>query len=1040
MINQKNTLVSFLEQVAVLNKNAVEIIASLNSVVTDRNSVVGVEYLNSDGTTTTYYLPTVGQLKTEIDLANSNIQRLAGLVDNNVYITDGTTSRKVYVDDLNREPEPINDLNKVTKFVSINNSFFEALSNPLLAVNIDLTGKIDRKVDKVLSRRYIVKFQKDDDGNYTSDAETSKADFEKKFLNQNNIFIEDFLSWYNNVDNYGLLRANEPYDEQVFSLDYAQLESYGVFDVLSVDNDTINNKMWYTLGSLTYYALDGTPKQLNINDYLITNKKNSATKWRVKEVSTALSKYRVILERVEGLDPVAVMSQSLKIYSPEVSTKSIKVSIGFDEYNVIFIKPINTDANILSSTWSYGTCFYSNNLSLDSNESVPMNKYYTETVFDYGTLLKDMITKVIPSKYGKKPNAPNLNSGNFKVIQINKHLTDVLNANKLKELYAQKSSVKSQLEQLNDAIVELTKEINTSYYKTYADKQSAIAQLNSLISQQETTTKLYYSLINQISALSSETTNESPKYRIRGFWNFPDAVTTGYEGYQKKQEVIQFEVQYRYGNKNGADADVTGIVLDKGGTGYFSPWVPLKTDVRKRKYNSALDFWYWEIEDVSDADTPNVNQLDIPIQPNERVEIKIRSISEVGWPDAALYSDWSNIMSISFPDDLGSVGTETDMILQSSTEDTLMAKIESTLNAKGLSNHLQQSFWFNDEYIAHMDDDLGTNFKDANGRMILLKDYLISLTTRIQRLEEQVSRAKGELVVKLFKNIDEKIISNGAIVNVSVVCEDYAVPMTGTTPRRYYNDLPVVIRDFYLEFKNIAKANQLGLVSSKLYAVGANNKFRNETYSHGALATYVDSNDLLHVQKDNQYIWISDTSGVENIYHSGNTAVNGWKFGGVADSGNKGVLESNWNLGLSGKSVADTAGGDYSESMNIFTEVVWTGNTDLLCTVHPYIESINDFIYAETDGEKGINPDSSFKIPINIYFQMSGGTGGVFTIPSNTSTSISVQKKLRFFLEPVNISKPFEFEIVFRIYRNRTYNLRAASTAVYMGGSGAGMT
>lgn len=1029
MINQQNTFVSIIEQIALLNKNAVEIIASLNDVVTDRNSVVGVNYLNSDGSTTTYYLPTVGQLKTEIDLANSNIQRLAGLVDNNVYITDGITSRKIYVDDLNREPEPINDLNKVTKFVSINNSFFEALSNPLLAVNIDLTGKIDRKVDKVLSRRYIVKFIKDDDGNYTSDAETSKADFEKKFLNKNDIYIEDFLSWYNNTDNYGLLRANEPYDEQVFSLDYSQLESYGIFDVLGVDNDTVNNKMWYILGTLTYYALDGSPKQLNINDYLIINKKNSATKYRIKEVSTAKANYRVILERVEGLDPVPVMNGGLKIYSPEVSSKSIKVSIGFDEYNIIFIKPINTDANIVSSTWSYGTCFYTNSLSLDSNESVPMNKYYTETVFDYGTILKDMITKTIPSKYGKKPNAPVLDSGNFKVIQINKHLTDVINANKLKELYAQKSSVKSQLEQLNDAIVELTKEINTSYYKTYADKQSAIAQLSSLITQQETTTKLYYSLINQISALSSETTNEDPKYRIRGFWDFPEAVITSYEGYQKNQEVIQFEVQYRYGNKNGADADVAGIKTTEGVTGYFSTWVPFKTDVRKRKYNSALDFWYWEVEDISDADTPNINQLDIPIQPSERVEIRIRSISEVGWPDAMLYSDWSNVMSISFPDDLGSVGTETDMILKSSTEDTLMAKIEATLNAKGLSNHLQQSFWVDDEYIAHMDSNLGTSFKDSNGKMILLYDYLKNLTDRIQRLEEQISRAKGELVVKLFRNTTEKIISNGAIVNISVTCEDYATPYSGSTPRTYYN-YTGVIKDFYLEFKNIAKSNQLGLVSNKIYAQGSNNKFRNTTYSHGALATYVDSEDLLHVQKDYQYIWFCDTSGVENLYHSGNTVGNYYNL--TVD--NRNILESNWNIGLSGLSVPDTAGGEYAEPINIFNDIFWSGSTNLLCSVHPYIESIDDFIYADTSGEKGIDPDTAFKIPINIYYQMSGGTGGTFTIPSNTSNTIAVQKKLRVFLEPVNLGRPFEFELVFKIYRNRTYNIRATAVNTTTGG------
>ena len=150
MINQKNTFVSLAEQLALLNKNSVEVMTKLNDVVTSRNSVVNVTLMNSDGTASTYQFPTVGQLKNEIDIANRNLRKLAGLADSTAYVSDGTTMRRVYVDDLNREPDPINNLNNISKFASINNSFFESLSNPMLAVVIDLTDKIDRKVSKVL--------------------------------------------------------------------------------------------------------------------------------------------------------------------------------------------------------------------------------------------------------------------------------------------------------------------------------------------------------------------------------------------------------------------------------------------------------------------------------------------------------------------------------------------------------------------------------------------------------------------------------------------------------------------------------------------------------------------------------------------------------------------------------------------------------------------------------------------------------------------------------------------------------------------------
>lgn len=1056
MLNQKNTFISLVEQVALLNKNAVEIITSLNDVVTDRDSSVAVNIVNEDGSATTYYLPTVGQLKSEIDLANSNIDRLAGLVDNNVYISDGTTTRKIYVDDLNREPEPINDLNKVTDFVSINNSFFESLLNPLLAINIDLTDKIDRKVSKILSRRYIIKFLEDNDGNLTENGEISKKDFEEKFLNKNDIFIDDLTSWYNNPDNLGLLKSNEPYDEQVFSLDYDKLKYYGVFDVLGVDNDAINKKMWYVLGSLTYYDVDNNPKQLTIKDQLIINKKNSATKWIVNEISTAKSNYRVVLEQVEGLDPVPILNKGLKIYSPEVSNKSIKISIGFDEYNVIFIKPINTDSNIVSSTWSYGTAFFTNSLVLDDNRKISMNKYYSETVFDYGAILKDMVVKNIPSKYGKVPNVVELDNLNFKVIQINKHLTENKGIEKVKDVYAQKASVKSQIEQLNSAIVSKTMEINTIKYQSKGDKEAANKELQSLIIKQDSLTKLYYSLVRQISTVSD--VKESPKYRVRGFWSFPDSVITGVEGYQKEQEVIQFEIQYRYSSKTGNEPTTEGYNLNltevtytqtrtttatsnqdvinftnpdtlrssKNVTGYFSNWVSITSDARKRIYNKTLDVWYWEIEDVSDADTPNINQLDIPIQPGERVEVKIKSISEVGYPNAPLKSDWSNILVIEFPDDLSDVGNEDDLILKESQNEELFAQLESKFNAKGLTTHLQQSFWNNDEYIAHMDRNLGTTFKNSDGNMIVLYDYLKLLTDKIEVLEEQISKAKGELVVKLFKNNNETLIANGASVNVSVICEDYAPLVSGGT--RTYKNYINVIQDYYLQFENVAKSSQLGLLSYRTYypSVTGDNRFYNPTYSHGALATYVDSYDLLHAQVDNQFIYISDTSGRYNIYDSGTTSAGVMRFGGV--------LESNYNIGLSG--FTQITDGKYADPINIFNDVVWTGATDLLCTVHPYFENIDDFVYSDIGGVKLIGASASLIVPINIYFQLSGGSVDsvpTVTVPTNITTSVSQIKKFRIFLEPNNMSRAFEFEIVFKVHRNRTYS-RVSSYNIEIGG------
>jgi len=1058
MINQKNTFVSFAEQLALLNKNSVEIITKLNDVVTSRNSVIDVSLINSDGTVSSYQMPTVGQLKNEIDIANRNIKKLSGLDDSTAYVSDGTTMRRIFVDDLNREPEPITNLNNVSKFVAINNSFFDSLSNPMLAININLTDKVDNKVNKVLSRRYIIEFQKDTNGEYTNDALTSKKDFETRFLNRNDISLEDLMAWYNNTKNYGISRYDQPYDEQVFPMDYDQLQYYGVFDVIGVDIDDINKKMWYFLGSLLYYDYLGNTKELAVGDQLIINKKNSSTKWIIKEVSTSKSNYRVNLERLEGIEPVPVLKESLKIYSPEISTKSIKVSISYDEYNVVFVKGINTDANIVASTWSYGTSFYTNDLVLDTQDNISMTKYYNESVLDYGSILKDLIVKNTPSKYAAIPNTPSLDSDNFKVIQINKHLTDSANSTKIKELHSQKTSLKSQLEQLGDAITEKTKELSIKKFKSSSEKQSSQNQLNTLIDQQNSVTKLYTSTVDRITSENSGTVSEeAPKFRVRGFWSFPEPVIVNTTGEEIKQEVVQFKIQYRYSAKGGSEPTTegfelnmtetfytnstsTGDIVDQTRvynnpsvstkestiTGYFSNWNQFLSDVRKREYNKSLDVWTWKIEDVSDANTPNINQLDITIKQNEKVEVRVKSISEVGWPNATIESDWSNILTIEFPDNLEQVGGENSIILEEAKNEKVYTQIENKFESKGLTTHLQQSYSVNDLYVAHTDVNLGTSFKDSNGNVIMLNDLLKSMQDRITALEEIVSRAKGELVVKLFRSSTEVKINNGSSANVTINCEEYAT-MFGGTSRTYYNNV-YVADDYYLQFENISSGSQLGLLSYRKYVptLNGDNRFYNPTYAKGSLASYVDSEDYLNVQRDNQFVWISDTSGTEQIYNSGATFPSGL---------DKVLYSKRWSIGLSGKTFPDDTGSYTALPVNIFDDINWMNpptidpnyQSDFPVSVHPYIENIQNFTYTEKGGTNLINPSGKFILPIKIFFKLTGDNVEKIEFPSNVSTSPYVTRKLRIFLEPENLTRPFEFEIIFKIFRNRTYNLRTSS-------------
>ena len=302
----------------------------------------------------------------------------------------------------------------------------------------------------------------------------------------------------------------------------------------------------------------------------------------------------------------------------------------------------------------------------------------------------------------------------------------------------------------------------------------------------------------------------------------------------------------------------------------------------------------------------------------------------------------------------------------------------------------------------------------------MMNTLLTSLMNRISALEDMISGAKGSLVVKLLKNANEVLIDNGGVVNITVRCEDYA-DLVGGTPRTYYNNV-YSADDYYLQFENISTGSQLGLLSYRKYVptVAGDNRFYNPTYAKGSLSAYVDSEDKLNQQKDNQYIWISDTSSNKQIYNSGATNTSAGR--------GKILYSNNWNLGV------------YSaNTFSIFdqvdwTDVTWSSDTDYQTsfpvTVHPYIENISNLTYIETNGVKLINPSTKFTIPIKIFFKLSGGTSNTVTFSSNTSTSPYVTRKLRIFLEPENLARAFEFEIIFKIYRNRTYNTRTNNNNV----------
>lgn len=1027
------------DQIIAYNKNIVDILSRLNSLATTTDPTVSIEVIDEKGNLRSFTIPTNNGLKADIERLNANINSLYSIDAAGAMITTSNQNKfkKIITVDLNREPLALANLNIVNNFKASPNWFFDSLMDPMISVEFDLSDKIENNVTKCLSRRYIVEFAKDAEGNLTTNGQSAQNSFDLEFKNNASIDINEFELWHRTTP--GVVEPLNPrFDEQLFDLEPNMLLYDGVFSVLRIQEDRINRKLYYVLDTLDYLVTDTTEvRQLSVNDEVIINSAKTSTRYRILEVSKAEVNPKIRVERVEGIEPIPTGIGTLKIYSPVVYTKKCKISIGFNERNVIFLKPINTENNLMARKWSAGTGFYTSELTLSSEGSAngtSMDQFYQDYIYDYGEVLRDLVAKKTPNKLAGAPNSPTLNIENFKVVQINQHLTDTPDSNLVKQKHNFQINLKSEIEQLQNALNDRNKKIKIAKFKSIDDKKKSDLEILDLTTKRELRSKQLETLTKEIISLSqSPQTKVEPKFRVRGFWAMPESVAT--RG-TKPQEVVQFTVQYRYLSKDGRETPIESYSVDgQQAKASFSNWNEFKTDARKRVYDAASGEYFWQIEDLESADTPNINQLDIPIQANERVEVRIKSISEVGWPESPVESDWSEPITIDFPDDLNNVLNENDFILQEASKDDLKASVSNELSAKGLDEHLSDQITIETKVYHHDSTTILSGFKDSNGNVLDLFEYLQSLQDRIKSLEEKIERTKGELEIVVLRNNQEFVIANGSETTFNVDCEDYLERFTGTgipTGRVYQNNI-YVIKDFVVRIRNKATNSPLGLLSARNYL--QNSSVYNQSIPQ---VFWVNDKDELitsditgstKTQINNQFVWsvnydsVTDTTTTKLSENIGNSFTENNSITSV-------LSNNSYNLGYGEATVLSFL----SNNKSLLEPSKWIDNTTsvasttkLLTSIHPVVQDLEKITETNTEKVKTVNGGESndIIIPLNIYFKMNAldsnqtGLNYEYINLNKLGKTVKHIKKLKFFLENEAENRPFQFSLKFNINRNK---------------------
>ena len=801
-----NSLSYFLEQALILEKNSLETVAKVSDAVTSQKDTVTLTLTdpNDSSKTITYSIPSFGYLKSEIERLDNSLKTISNLDSGSgsrIQLSDGSY-RKIIASKLACEAPTITRTNKITNFNFKSNWLFEDMMNPYLYANVDLTDCVPVETERVLIQRYIL----------NCNTQKQQAYFNNLRRVSTNLNYKNFLK--------GLLNNGITYvlDENYYDLPPIRRRYSGDFEIERILDSTLSPDGKNILGKLVLKSLLYTDNNSGVentvtlkkDDILEISENPVTTRYKVTYVDNATNEIRI--KRLEGYTPIT-NTTIFKISSNKVKKISVEIPVSFDRREVIFVKGIDPDSNIPSNKWSPGIVFYTNELKYTSPQgaTTTLETFYQKNVVDFGNIILSYSKDYYPSIVeGIKPDAPVLrydaeddSASDFKIVQINKQLAEGTEANTLRKLIQDKENALSQINNNNKLIEEQKSLIQTTKFATTTEKQNAQNTLAEYVKNQGTYTSLYNNIVNQIKAQYAATYSEKPKYRVRGFWAIPQAKISKSSG---AQQIIQFKVRYRYLSESGvANKEDEFKYLDgtTNAIAKFSNWNEILTPLRHR-VKSSDGTYIWDKVNTADPEQINMNQLDLPIQNGEQIEIQIKSISEAGFPTNPMESDWSDSVIISFSD---FPELQVDDISEIIAQNRVDAAVANALDAvTGTTNaHMASSFYTNDKYFAHNAESITSGFLSPEQTPISLFDKLYDLQNQITAVTEQIERITPTLEVKLVDGEDNTKI--------------YTLTEGGTT---YIN------AGNYVEDKSkIDSSKQKGAIISKIYYIDISSDTQN---------------------------------------------------------------------------------------------------------------------------------------------------------------------------------------------------------------------
>lgn len=667
---------SYFENMSNLTKAAEEILNvanAFNETISGNKDYVVIQEDSS------LVMPSYGNVIHRLERAENTIAQFTqgkGVVQAN----DGSY-RKITVDNISRPAADIefSGLN-ISTFDVDPNWFFESFQFPRCVVKINLAGKIEDTSDRVYVTRIII------------DSLQNALDSDAK-----NVIMDSSLS-YNDMVAYlegRQISYKEDRDEVKLPLTYERyVGKFQIMGISLIPNNEGLNETWYYIDNVNYSLVDENGAEINNDSVLTLGDYLRFGNSLFKVTGIDQTEKRIRLEYNIGYETLNTYD-TLEFYNTPFSEKIINVGISINEYDVIYVKGVNENFNVLSTNWSNPVAVYTNELTNENRPDEDLKSYYIASVADFGKrMIADYKEGKLPAYGSLSPNAPVLSEDEVRVVQINTQLEATLDSERYNNITTEIASIKSNITAVRTTISankdRLVQETNPANRDTIQNSINADTEkMNNLTTQ-------FSSLVEELNTLLTDAgaINYSPKYHIRGFFAIPEPKYEDDVNKTGKESIIGFETVYRY-----LHVDETGTRLNTfdytdssnglQATGVFTDWNLSVSAFLEKAYNPETDRYEW-VDRKVDGTQIAINQIDIPIRSGEKVELKVRSVSEAGYPYNPRKSEWSNSIIVSFPDNLTTDDSVTT-ILETVKSDMTSVVLQETLSAAGIYTHLVDS-------------------------------------------------------------------------------------------------------------------------------------------------------------------------------------------------------------------------------------------------------------------------------------------------------------------------------------------------------------